>query len=202
MGTASGPGGRDGLAATLAEARESLLGSAHDLGALTDEQRLEILHQIELLGRAAAGVGARLQTAFRSSQVQAQRADGVRPSRAGLAVGDDLALARLISPYWGRRELTSVRALVEQMPRTLTALGEGTISPHQARQVTELTTCLSQEDRDEVDARLVDVLPGIARASWCGPSEPWSTRLTPAASSPARARPPRTAVSRCGRRRT
>lgn len=146
----------------LAEVRASVLGRARDLDGLSDEQRLETLHQIELLGRAAAGVGARLQTAFRTSQVRAQLADGVRPSRAGLAVGDDLALARLTSPYWGRRELTSARALVEQMPRTLAALEEGTISPYQARQVTELTTCLSREDRDEVDARLVDVLPGIA----------------------------------------
>lgn len=150
------------LAGRLAGLRTALLGGDHDLTALSDEQRLEVLHQIELLGRAAAGVGARLQAAFRSSQVQAQLAEGVSPTRAGLAVGDDLALARLTSPYWGRRELTSARALVEQMPRTLTALEEGTISPYQARQVTELTTCLSQEDRQEVDARLVDVLPGIA----------------------------------------
>lgn len=150
------------LADLLARTRSSLLGSAGDLQALSDERRLEILHQIELLGRAAAGLGARVQTDFRSSQVQAQLADGVRPSRVGLAVGDDLALVRLTSPYWGRRELTSARALVEQMPRTLSALEEGTISPYQARQVTELTTCLSREDREEVDARLVDVLPGIA----------------------------------------
>ncbi|QFG69009.1 hypothetical protein [Ornithinimicrobium pratense] len=58
----------------------------------------------------------------------------MRPSRAGMAVGDDLALARLTSPYWSRRELTGARALVEQVPRTLTALEEGTMSPYQARQ--------------------------------------------------------------------
>lgn len=162
LAAASPGGGAGDLAAMMADVRESLLGCADDLGALSDEQRLEVLHQIELLGRAAAGVGARLQTDFRSSQIQAQLADGVSPSRAGLAVGDDLALARLTSPYWGRRELSSARALVEQMPRTLAALEQGTVSPYQARQVTELTTCVSREDRDEVDARLVDVLPGIA----------------------------------------
>lgn len=108
-GAQAPPGSRDDLAALLARTRESLLGPGEDLGALSDEERLEILHQIELLGRAAAGLGVRVQTAFRASQVRAQLADGVRPSRAGLAVGDDLALVRLTSPYWGRRELT-VRA--------------------------------------------------------------------------------------------
>lgn len=133
-----------------------------DLEALSDDDRLALLHELELLGRTAAALSARLQVDFYSSQVAAQVQDGVAPSRAGKAVPDDLALARMTSPYWGSRELTSARALVAEMPQTLAALGDGVIDGYQARLITEGTTCLSVEDRAEVDRRLAGALAGAS----------------------------------------
>lgn len=127
-----------------------------------DADRLELLHELELLSRTSAALAVRLQVGFYSSQVAAQIEDGVAPSRAGKAVPDDLALARMTSPYWGSRELTSAKALVKEMPRTLTALGDGVIDDYQARLVTEGTTCLSVEDRAEVDQRLAGRLEGAS----------------------------------------
>lgn len=133
-----------------------------DVAALADDDRLVLLREVELLVRSAAALTARLQVAFRASQVAAQIEDGVAPSRAGAAVSDDLALARMTSPASASRELTSARALVTEMPCTLAALQAGVISAHQARIVTEATTTLEVEDRAEVDRRLADRLEGAS----------------------------------------
>ncbi|WP_186364094.1 HNH endonuclease [Ornithinimicrobium sufpigmenti] len=144
----------------IASWRESLSGASVE--GLSDEDRLAVLRELELLTRAAAGVGAGLQVAFYTSQVAAQIADGVAPSRAGKAVPDDLAQARLTSPYWGSRELTSAKALVQEMPRTLGALRTGVITALQARVITEATTCVDVADRAEIDERLAPQLAGAS----------------------------------------
>ncbi|WP_186364090.1 HNH endonuclease [Ornithinimicrobium sufpigmenti] len=144
----------------IASWRESLSGASVE--GLCDEDRLAVLRELELLTRAAAGVGAGLQVAFYTSQVAAQIADGIAPSRAGKAVPDDLAQARLTSPYWGSRELTSAKALVQEMPRTLGALRTGVITALQARVITEATTCVDVADRAEIDERLAPQLAGAS----------------------------------------
>lgn len=133
-----------------------------DVTALPDDDRLVLLREVELLVRSAAALTARLQVTFRASQVAAQIEDGVAPSRAGAAISDDLALARMTSPASASRELTSARALVTEMPCTLAALEAGVISAHQARIVTEATTTLEVEDRAEVDRRLAHRLEGAS----------------------------------------
>lgn len=144
----------------VAEWRTHLRGM--ETGAASDDDRLELLHELELLNRTSAALAARLQVGFHASQVAAQVQDGVAPSRAGRAVPDDLALARMTSPYWGSRELTSAKSLVVEMPLTLAALGDGVIDGYQARLITEGTTCLSVEDRAEVDQRLAGRLEGAS----------------------------------------
>lgn len=140
--------------------RESL--PAADLRGLSDAGRLELLHQIELLTRTLAAVSATVQVAFHASQVGAQLQAGVSPRRAGGAVPDDLATARMCSPYWGSRDLTAAKGLCEHLPRTLRALVAGVISPYQARLVAEGTTCVDPEHRAEIDERLEPRLPGIS----------------------------------------
>lgn len=150
------PAGRvEGMRASLA-----LL----DPAALDDAARLELLRSLEDLTRSTAALAARAQVAFAASQVAGQASRGVPVRRRGLAVADDLATARKTSPYWGSRELTSARALVSEMPRTLDALEIGTISAYQARLVTEATTCLDPGDRAEVDRRLEGALGGASNA--------------------------------------
>ena len=140
--------------------RESLADAGP--GGLCDEERLALLRELELLTRTVAAVGAQLQVAFHASQVAAQVADGVAPSRAGKAVPDDLAQARLTSPYWGSRELTCAKALVREMPHTLGALQAGVITALQARVITEATTCVDAADRAEIDERLAPRLAGAS----------------------------------------
>lgn len=155
-------GGRDPgpLATRVASWRSRL--SEVDVDRLDEGESLAALHEIELLTRTLSAVATRLQVAFYTSEVARQIEDGVAPSRAGKAVPDDLALARMTSPYWGSRHLTSAKALVLEMPRTLAALAEGTISDFQARAAAEATACLSPQDRAEVDSRLAIALHGAS----------------------------------------
>lgn len=148
------------LAEQIAAMRAVLPGAGLD--GLLDEDRLAALHELELLTRSVAALGAHLQVAFHAHQVASQIQDGVAPSRAGRGVGDDLALARMTSPYWGSRDLTCAKALVTQMPHTLQALADGVISGLQARVLTEATTCLEPADRAEVDRRLSPQLAGAS----------------------------------------
>lgn len=157
------PQPRSDLAGRVADLRAALAqdgGALDALDALDDEGRLELLHELELLSRTIGAVGARVQVAFHASQVAAQLEAGVPPSRAGRAVPDDLAHARMTSPYWGSRDLTCARALCAELPLTLAALTDGVINPHQARIVAEATTTLEPADRAEVDRRLSARLPG------------------------------------------
>lgn len=158
--TRTGPAPEGELPARVAHWRSQLTGMEHE--ASSDDDRLALLHELELLQRTSAALAVRLQVGFHASQVAAQVEQGVAPSRAGKAVPDDLALARMTSPYWGSRDLTSARALVGEMPLTLAALGDGVIDDDQARLVTEGTACLSVEDRAEVDRRLVERLAGAS----------------------------------------
>lgn len=147
------------VAAALALLRSAITSGA--LGDLDDQGRLEVLRDLELLTRAAAALSVRVQVAFRTSQIARQVQDGVAPSRAGAAVAGDLALARMSTPTMSSRELTSARALTGEMPHTLAALQDGVISGFQARVITETTTCLTPQDRAEVDERLA---PHLARS--------------------------------------
>lgn len=156
----------DSQAASCAEQverfREQMLDVSPD--DLDDDSRLELLHALEVLTRTLGAVAAQTQVAFHVSQVARQVQAGVRPARAGTSVAHDLAVTRMTSPYWSSRELTSAKALVTEMPHTLAALAAGQISPLQARVVTEVTSCLSAEDRAEVDTRLAPSLPGSPTA--------------------------------------
>jgi len=135
-----------------------------DIAAMDDSERLHLLRASEELTRALAALSVRTQVAFARSQVEQQAAAGIPVRKRGLAVADDLAAARKTSPSLGSRELTSARALVHEMPLTLQALADGTISAYQARIITEATTCLDQADRAEVDERLQSALPGASNA--------------------------------------
>ncbi|SOC51324.1 HNH endonuclease [Ornithinimicrobium cerasi] len=153
-------GAHPGVAHRVEEVRAELL--SLDVAALDDTERLSLLRSMEDLTRLLAALDVRTQAAFATSQVAAQKAAGVPTRRRGRAVADDLAAARKTSPYWGSRDLSSARALVEEMPRTLEALQAGTINSYQGRMITEATTCLDRADRAEVDERLAASLEGAS----------------------------------------
>lgn len=158
-GTGTGPG-EPGLAEAVRSLTRALAGAR--VSGIDDAGLLDLVEGLELLVRAAGAASARAQVAFGASQVAAQAREGVPASRRGRAVADDLATARRTSPYWAGRELTAARALVTEMPATFAALAAGTISPAQARLVTEATTCLDPGDRAQVDQRLAGSLEGAS----------------------------------------
>ncbi|WP_427197738.1 DUF222 domain-containing protein [Ornithinimicrobium sp. Y1847] len=133
-----------------------------DLTGLSDDDRLELLRSLEDLSRSVAGVGARVQVAFADSQWDAQKEAGVPVRRRAQAVADDLATARKTSPYWGSRDLTTAKALVAELPKTLAALESGVINGYQARIISEATTTLDPQDRAQVDTRLAPELAGMS----------------------------------------
>lgn len=159
-GTQGADEGLTGLARVVRGFRDVLPGV--DLEALGDGDRLDALHQLEIATRTMAAVSVQLQVAFYASQIAAQEQAGVSKGRRGRAVPDDLATARMCSPYVSSRELTAAKALCTQLPHTLAALVSGVISGYQARLVSEGTSCVDGAHRAEIDERLAPQLPGIS----------------------------------------
>ena len=133
-----------------------LAGVRRDLSAAalpeSDSARIDVLRALEELKATIAGVQAELAVAFDSSQRAEQVARGVPAAQLGRGVAAQVALARRESPHAGGRLLGMARALVREMPHTLTALRRGELSEYRAMLVVRETACLSVEDRAEVDA--------------------------------------------------
>jgi hypothetical protein len=99
------------------------------------------------LGQAASGLAT-------SSALAAEELGRKRPKDAGLGVAEQIALARGESPHRGGRLLGMAKALVIEMPHTLTALDTGRLSEEKAMHVVKETACLTVEDRAAVDEEL------------------------------------------------
>ncbi|MGD8202399.1 DUF222 domain-containing protein, partial [Ornithinimicrobium sp. W1679] len=173
----AGPG-ESGLVEVVQGWTRALAGA--EVSEIDDARLLALVEGLEVLSRAVGAVSARAQVAFGASQVAAQARDGVPASRRGRAVADDLAAARRTSPYWAGRELTAARALVGEMPATFAALAGGTISPAQARLVTEATSCLDPADREQVDRRLAGSLEGASTQQIVAAARALAYELDPA----------------------
>ncbi|WP_394250333.1 HNH endonuclease [Arthrobacter pityocampae] len=109
---------------------------------------------LEELKSAIAGRQARAAVVFDVVQRRAQAAGGVPVAEQGRGVGAQLALARRESPARGGRLLGLARALVTEMPHTLTALEAGRLNEWRATLLVRETACLSAADRCAVDDEL------------------------------------------------
>jgi hypothetical protein len=121
---------------------------------MDDADRITLLGQLETVKAAAAAAQARLSVSFDASQRAQQRTDGVPARRLGRGIAEQVALARRESPSRGSRHLGLAKALVHEMPHTLTALACGDITEWQATLIVKATAILEVEDRAEVDTRL------------------------------------------------
>lgn len=119
-----------------------------------DAERVTQLGLLETIKSAAAAAQAHIAVAFDISQRQAQREQGVPAYRIGRGIAEQVALARRESPSRGSRHLGLAKALVNEMPHTLTALACGEVTEWQATLVVKATAVLEVEDRREVDTRL------------------------------------------------
>lgn len=149
----------DRLAACLEE-----LSAARPEG-LSEAELLEVVSVLEATKGAAAALQARATARFvetRDAGVSRDRADDVisareascrrRGSRA------EVALARRCSPGQMDRHVGLAKALVHDLPLTMSALTAGEIGEWRATIVARETACLSHEDRVEADRRIADCL--------------------------------------------
>ncbi|NHA68018.1 13E12 repeat family protein [Phycicoccus flavus] len=131
--------------------------AAVDVEAMDDHERVALVAELERVKGAASAAQARATDALRRSR------EVLTPQDAARSVGSEVALARRESPTLGDRYVGLARALVHEMPCTMTALTDGTISERAALEVVRETATLSTQDRAEVDRRLG---PDLHRLSW------------------------------------
>ncbi|WP_018156993.1 DUF222 domain-containing protein [Demetria terragena] len=121
------------------------------------------IEQLQVLANAAQGAIARLSVDFDASQRVSQRQLGVRGSRVGQGVADQVALARKLSPSQASRDLGLAKALHDDLPRTADLFTRGVISAEVSHAVHRETAHLGHSERHEADARLVTMLPTATR---------------------------------------
>ncbi|MDQ0030045.1 hypothetical protein J2S89_001867 [Arthrobacter bambusae] len=134
-------GNKDGGADPLADAESGA-------------ELIDQLRGLEDLKSAAAAAQARIAVAFDAAQRGADAAAGVPAEERGRGVAAQIALARRESPSCGSRLLGLAKALVTEMPHTLTALDNGRLNEWRATLLVKETACLSAEDRCAVDEEL------------------------------------------------
>src|SRR6478609_4365435 len=122
------------------------------VGSLSDRERVDLVAELERVKGAASAAQARATDALRCSR------ELVAPRDVGRSVGSVVALARRESPSLGDRFVGLARALVHEMPATMSALSSGVCSERVAVAVVQATATLSVEDRAEVDARVGPLL--------------------------------------------
>jgi hypothetical protein len=121
----------------------------------SDEKGLvEGLTAVEELKSAAAAAQARIAEALDRAVRARQAAAGAHADEQGRGVAAQVALARHESPVTGGRHLGLAKALVREMPHTLSALSDGRLSEWRATLLVRETACLSRDDRAAVDRDL------------------------------------------------
>ncbi|WP_307038001.1 HNH endonuclease signature motif containing protein [Arthrobacter sp. B3I4] len=103
---------------------------------------------------ALAARQARLAVAFDLAQRREQAAAGIPADQLGTGIAAQIALARRESPAKGGRLLGLAKALVTEMPHTLTALETGHLNEWRASVLVRETACLPAADRTAVDEEL------------------------------------------------
>jgi L-ascorbate metabolism protein UlaG (beta-lactamase superfamily) len=131
---------------------------------VADAERITQLDLLERLKGAAAAAQARVSVDLDVSQRDIQARQGMPAEQLGRGVADQVALARHKAKVKGSRHLGLAKALVREMPHTMTALTAGAISEWRATIVARETAVLSAEDRRAVDARFAPELATLGDA--------------------------------------
>ena len=133
-----------------------------DETALIDE-----ITRLERVKSAAAADQARAAVALDTLRRADEAAAGLPKAKQGRGVASEVALARRDSPARGGRHLGFAKALVCEMPHTLTALECGALSEWRATLIVRESACLDVEDRRLLDGELcgdVSKLDGMGDA--------------------------------------
>ncbi len=119
-----------------------------------DALRIDRLAAAERLQSALEAFKSIEMVRFAQSQVAAQQARDVHPSRIGRGICDQIALAGHVSPTEGSRRLNTARDLVLDMPVVFGLLARGGIHPITARLIVGQLSHLDKVTRRLVDTRL------------------------------------------------
>ncbi|MCT7658105.1 HNH endonuclease [Mycobacterium deserti] len=122
-----------------------------------DADEAALIQQIAWLERvksAAAAGQARAAVLLDQHRRAAEAAADVPAAKRGRGVASEVALARRDSPSRGSRHLGFAKALMYEMPCTMSALEHGALSEWRATLIVRESACLSVEDRRVLDAEL------------------------------------------------
>ncbi|SMX76449.1 protein of unknown function (DUF222) [Brevibacterium sp. 239c] len=117
------------------------------------EAQTRILALEELIS-AASAAQAREAVAFHSHRQREDAANDVPTREQGKYAGNEIALAKRVSPSAGRKFLSTSKTVVNDLPRTFAALAEGSISEAKARIIADETAWLTSDERLFVDEEL------------------------------------------------
>ena len=129
---------------------------------------------------AAAAGQARAAASLDEKRRADEAAAGVPKAKQGRGVASEVALARHDSPASGGRHLGLGKALVHELPHTLTALECGALSEWRATLIARESACLAVEDRRALDAELcaeVGKLQGMGDARIVAAAKEIAARL-------------------------
>jgi hypothetical protein len=120
----------------------------------TEAETLARITALEELKSTVASAQAREAVAFEALRIDRDRANRVPERECGVRAGDEVGLAKKVSPGSGRKFLSTARTVVADMPNTFKALRTGEISEDKARIMVEETAVLTDVDRRRVDTRM------------------------------------------------
>ncbi|SDT09577.1 protein of unknown function [Brevibacterium siliguriense] len=120
----------------------------------TEMERLERITALEELKSAVVAAQSREAVAFEALRIERDRLNQVPAIDCGKRAGDEVGLAKKVSPGSGRKFLSTARSIVIGMPNTFTALAAGEISEDKARIMVDETAVLDAADRRKVDTRM------------------------------------------------
>lgn len=130
-------------------------------GAASAKTESEALARItaleELTGTIVAAQSAEA-VAFEELRRERDKLNGLPVREWALRAGDEVGLAKRVSPGSGRKFLSSARAIVTEMPETFKALSSGEISAEKAKIMVDETATLASPDRRRVDTRMRESL--------------------------------------------
>lgn len=101
-------------------------------GSASEAELREVVARCEQLKAQAAAAQARATALWAEKRRVAETEAGMSARRRGRGLASEIALARLDSPARGNQHLGFARALVEEMPHTLTALEAGVLTEWRA----------------------------------------------------------------------
>lgn len=120
----------------------------------SEGETLARITALEELKATVVAAQSREAVAFEQLRIERDRLNRVPTRDCGKRAGNEVGLAKKVSPGSGRKFLSTARSIVIGMPQTFRALSTGAISEDKARIMAEETAVLDAGDRRSVDIRM------------------------------------------------